>query len=150
MTYNLLGGFLTFATCRKTLRFGSNTLLLCTVEKLCSHVFTSFLTHSSLIRPTILQSSIRVYPGLSSFNLFACSCSHTPVPPQNSLAELSFILQYSKQLHQTLPFSSISARHSSNIKFLFSPPLPPINIFHSLCLTSKASLPTQVPPTAVH
>lgn len=69
-----------------------------------------------------------------------------PVPPQTSLAELSFILQSSKQLHQILLFSSITARHSSSIKLLFCPPLPPINVLHSHCLTSKAPLPTQVPP----
>lgn len=70
----------------------------------------------------------------------------SPVPPWKSLAELSFILQCSKQLHQTLPFSSITARYSSSIKFLFCPPPPPINVLHSRCLTSKAPLLTQVPP----
>ena len=139
---------LVFSACRKPVRLRSITVLSGAAWELCSHAFMAFLPCSSLIRQSCSHLSVSIL-GFSHptfiLALIPIPWSSTPVPHLSSPAELHFIPLWSKQLHQTLPVSRVTARHSPSTNPPFSSPLAPTNILHCHCLTSKAPLCNWVP-----
>lgn len=141
---------LVYSACRKTVRLRSIKILSCAAGEMCAHVFTSFLPCSSLIRQScsLLSVSILGFPQPTFLLiLIPIPWSSPPARHLTSPAELRFILRWSNQLHQTLPVSSITARHSPSTNLLFPHLLLPLtSSLHCHCLTSKAPVLTQVPP----